>query len=65
MEPDRRVESRADSLLPEEASAGSSDARSQAEEILAESDRRQDDRDAAPGSVVEHRSSEDVTPRPE
>jgi hypothetical protein len=40
-----RALERADELLPEEKAAGSDDPRSQAQAILAESDRRQDDRD--------------------
>jgi hypothetical protein len=46
---DRRVEERAAELLPEETAAGSDDPEAQAEAILAESDERQADRDAAPG----------------
>jgi hypothetical protein len=40
--------------------AGSEDPVAQAQEILAESDERTADRDAAPTSVVEHRRSEDT-----
>ncbi len=47
-------------LLPEEQAAGSDDPGAQAEAILAESEERTADRDAAPGSVVERRTSEDV-----
>ena len=65
MEPDPRVTSRADALLPEEQRAGAGDAVRQAEVILEESDARQNDRDAAPGSSVEHRTSEDTTPPPD
>ena len=57
---DDRVADRAE-LLPEEEAAGSDDPEAQARAILAESDQRTDDRDAAPGSVVEHRTSEEVT----
>ncbi|WP_249412191.1 hypothetical protein [Micromonospora endophytica] len=42
-----RVESRAH-LLPEEAAAGSDDPQAQADAILAESDLREADRNAAP-----------------
>lgn len=52
-------------LLPEEERAGSDDPVAQAAAILDEGDERTEDRDAAPGSRVEHRSSEDVTPRPD
>lgn len=56
-----RAASRAN-LLPEEQEAGSDDPRAQAEAILAESDERIASRDAAPGTHLEHRSSEDATP---
>ena len=46
--------------LPEERRAGSDDPERQAEVILAESEERIADRDAAPSSRVEHRRSEDV-----
>lgn len=58
-EHDSRVERRAD-LLPEEESVGSDDPEAQAAQILAESDERTEDRDAAPGSYVEHRRSEET-----
>ncbi len=65
-EPDpSRVERRADALLPEERDAGSEDAEAQAEEILAESDARTEDRVAPPGQPVEHRRSEDTVEPPE
>lgn len=57
-----RVEGRAAELLPEETTAGSDDPEAQAEAILDESDERQADRNAAPGSVVEHRTSGEATP---
>lgn len=57
---DQRVASRAD-LLPEEEVAGSDDPEAQAREIIAESDERTASRDAAPSSVVERRSSDEVT----
>ncbi|MGK5520759.1 hypothetical protein ACSNN9_15565 [Micromonospora sp. URMC 107] len=57
-----RVESRAH-LLPEEAAVGSDDPRAQAEAILAESDIREEDRNAAPDTVLERRTSDQtVTP---
>lgn len=56
-----RVRRRADELLPEEQEAGSDDPIAQAEEILAESDARTEDRDDPVGSQpVEHRHSEDT-----
>jgi hypothetical protein len=61
-EPDpRRVEQRADELLPEELEAGSDDPRAEAEEILAESEDRIDRREEqlADGEA-EHRHSEDT-----
>ncbi|WP_434741422.1 hypothetical protein [Micromonospora sp. SH-82] len=56
-----RVESRAH-LLPEEAAAGSDDARAQAAAILAESDLREADPGAAPDTVLERRTSEEAAP---
>jgi hypothetical protein len=56
---DDRTDQRAADLLPEERSAGgSSDPRAQAEAILAESDEREADLEAAPSSFLEHRTSE-------
>ena len=49
-------------LLPEEQSAGSDDPEAQVEAILDDSERRIADRDAAPSSTVEHRTSEETTP---
>jgi hypothetical protein len=54
------VQSRAENLLPEERNAGSDDPTAQAEEILAESDERTEDRVSPPGKPVEHRHSEDT-----
>lgn len=54
---DRRTTERAE-LLPEEKASGSDDPTAQAEAVLDDSDRRQEDRNAAPGTVVEHRRSE-------
>ena len=65
-EPDsKRVQGRADALLPEEVEAGSDNPRAQAEEILADSDARSADRVAPPGPAVEHRQSEDTVEPPE
>src|SRR3954452_25599530 len=61
MTEDDRVQSRADELLPEETTAGSADPAAQAEAILEESDERQNDRNAAPSTVLEHRTSEETT----
>jgi hypothetical protein len=60
---DERVDRRAGAPLPEERVAGTDDPGAQAEAILADSDERTRDRDAAPGATVEHRTSEDVTDR--
>ena len=57
------VASRAE-LLPEEQAAGSDDPEAQAEAILAESEERTASRDAAHGTHLEHRTSEDATPPP-
>ncbi|MFG2108363.1 hypothetical protein [Micromonospora chersina] len=51
-----RIESRAH-LLPEEAAVGSEDPEAQADAILSESDIRED-RNVAPDTVLEHRTSE-------
>ena len=56
-----RAEARAEDLLPEEQVAGSDDPQAQAEAILEESDERTEDRSAAPGSRVEHRTSDEAT----
>ena len=58
---DERVASRAE-LLPEEEAVGSEDPEAQAEAVLADSDERTASRSSAPGSRVEHRTSEDTTP---
>ena len=57
-----RVEQRAAELLPEERSAGSEDPQAQAEAVLAESDEREADVDAAPDSFLEHRTAEQAAP---
>lgn len=49
-------------LLPEEESVGSDDPKAQTETILEESEERTLDREAAPSSRVEHRTSEETTP---
>jgi hypothetical protein len=59
---ERRIERRAAELLPEEETAGSADPEAQAKVILEESDERSEDRDAAPDSFVEHRTSDEATP---
>jgi hypothetical protein len=56
---ERLVASRAE-LLPEEKEAGSDDPTAQARAILEDSEARALDREAAPGTVVEHRRSEDT-----
>ncbi|MCO8272710.1 hypothetical protein M1L60_19125 [Actinoplanes sp. TRM 88003] len=55
---DDRVGHRAADLLPEERVAGSADPRAQAEAILAESDEREADPEAAPDSFLERRRSD-------
>ena len=59
---DRRVARRANELLPEEDTVGSGDPAAQARAILDDSDARSEDRDAAPDSFVEHRTSDEATP---
>jgi hypothetical protein len=61
----KRVQSRADTLLPEEQAAGSDDPEAQAEEILAESDARAEYRDVPEAPPVEHRTSEDTVEPPD
>ena len=60
---DERVEARSGSS-PEEEVVGNDDPEGQARAILEDSDARQADRDAAPGSSVEHRRSEDTVEPP-
>jgi hypothetical protein len=62
MENEPQVRARARRLLPEEQTAGTDDAAAQAEAIIEDSTARQNDRNAAPGSVVEHRTSDEATP---
>jgi hypothetical protein len=52
-----RVGQRAADLLPEEQVTGSDDPQAQAEAILADSDAREADLEAAPDSFLEHRTS--------
>jgi hypothetical protein len=59
---DDRVTRRAEELLPEERKAGSDDPEAQAAAIIAESDERVLDRDAAPGTRLEERGSDEATP---
>ena len=56
---DDRVATRAD-LVGAEREVGSGDPEAQARAILEDSEMRTLDRDAAPGSIVEHRRSEDT-----
>jgi hypothetical protein len=60
---DDRINQRAADLLPEERVSGSADPQAQAEAILADSDAREADLEAAPDSFLEHRTSaQTVTP---
>jgi len=61
---DERLVARRSELLPEEKRAGSEDPGAQARAILEDSEARAADRDAAPGSVVEHRRSEETADPP-
>jgi hypothetical protein len=61
---DEQLATRAE-LLAEEKAAGSDDPEAQAEAIIAESEERIASREAAPGTHLEHRTSEEVTPPPE
>jgi hypothetical protein len=54
---DDRIERRAADLLPEERATGSADPEAQAAAILAESDEREHEPNAAPDSFLERRSS--------
>jgi hypothetical protein len=55
---DDRIEHRAADLLPEEQVTGSDDPQAQAAAILADSDEREGDLEAAPDSFLEHRRSD-------
>lgn len=54
-----RVARRAE-LLDDERAVGSDDPDAQARAILEDSDERSEDRSAAPGSIVEHRRSDET-----
>ena len=62
---EEHAEGRASGAPPEEANRGSEDPVGQAEEILADSEIRRTDRDAAPGIVVEHRQSDESVEPPD
>ena len=65
-EPDaKRVQSRAETLLPEEQVAGSDDPQLQAETIHADSDARAAYRDVPQAAPIEHRTSEDTVEPPD
>lgn len=49
-------------LTAEEKAAGSADPERQSELILEESELRKEDRNAAPDTHLEHRSSDEATP---
>jgi hypothetical protein len=57
MSADKRTDGRAETAPAEERRAGSADPRAQAEAVLADSDRRQEERERT-GGTVEHRSSQ-------
>jgi hypothetical protein len=57
---DEQVQPTVRELLPEEQAVGSDDAEAQAEAIIADSEERQADRNASPGTVLEHRTSDEV-----
>ena len=58
---EERIATRAQ-LVGHEHVVGSDDPRAQARAILEDSEARTRDRDAAPGSFVEHRRSDDTVP---
>jgi hypothetical protein len=61
----KRVQNRAENLLPEEQEVGSDDPAAQAEQILAESDARTE-HTATPGDKpIEHRESQDTVAPPD
>jgi hypothetical protein len=62
---DDRVARRAAGLTDPEQDAGSDDPEAQAEAILAESDERSRDRNAAPSTHLEKRTSDEATPPPD
>ena len=59
---EERVTTRAAQVVRDEHEVSSRDAKAQARAILEDSEMRTRDRDAAPGSFVEHRRSEDTVP---
>lgn len=59
-----RARNRAEDAPPEEQRADSDSPVRQSREILEDSDARQEERDAAPGTVVEHRRSEETVDPP-
>jgi hypothetical protein len=59
---EERVATRAAQLLGDAHDISSEGAKAQARAILEDSEMRTRDRDAAPGSFVEHRRSEDTVP---
>ena len=59
---EERVATRAAELVGDEDDVSSAGATAQARAILEDSEMRTRDRDAAPGSFVEHRRSEDTVP---
>jgi hypothetical protein len=61
----KRLQNRANALLPEEREVGSDDPEAQAEQILAESDARTERRESPPGKPVERRQSEDTVEPPD
>ncbi|HWE55009.1 MAG TPA: hypothetical protein VG435_05825 [Acidimicrobiales bacterium] len=59
---DDRTAARAANRLPEEIAAGTEVPAEQAQAILADSDERQNDRDAAPDTNLERRRSDETVP---
>jgi hypothetical protein len=59
-----RVAQRAAELTAEEQTAGSDDPGAQAEAILAESDERQANRESAPSTHLEHRTTDETVEPP-
>ena len=62
---DKRVQNRAETLLPEEQAAGSEDPTAQAAEILADSDARAEYRAVPDAKPIERRTSEDTVEPPD
>ena len=59
-DPDGERVDRRSELLPEEEAVGSEVPQDQARAILEESDERTEDRDAAPDTHLEHRTSDET-----